>query len=65
WNKEHPYVERHRTANRKRLDEVIPDIIEWLRNPQSMMLEGKLKSEVAHFKRQVLKFYLNNEGKLY
>ena len=65
WNKAHPYVERHRTMNGKCLDDLIPKIIEWLRNPKSTQLDRKSKTEIIYFKQQVSKFFLNSEGRLY
>ncbi|KAL0563629.1 hypothetical protein V5O48_018436, partial [Marasmius crinis-equi] len=65
WIKTHPYEETHRSQEAKTLDDQIPDIIEWLGNPESPITAEMSDSQRSHFVKTALKFFVDDEGRLY
>ena len=64
WKSAHPYVERNEGRG-LRLDEEIPLIIDWLKNPNLAPPEGTTKTQWTRFKIRAGRFFLSNDGKLY
>ena len=65
WQKDHPYDEGHRSEEAKDLDDRIPLIEEWLRDPDTPVTATMTKSELASFSKTAMKFFVDEEGRLY
>lgn len=65
WNLEHPYSEDHRAEHGKVLDDMIPCILKWYRDPDAAVLKDKFKKDRQKFIRQANKFFIDKQGRLY
>jgi hypothetical protein len=66
WNDSHPYKPIHEYTNEiKRFDEKVPQIEEWLLDPEADFVSELSKNEMNSFITLGSKFFLDPDGRLY
>ena len=65
WGPDQSYPDSHRSDGGNRLDKQLPEILEWLKNPDAECF-GKLdKKQRLEMDRKVIPFSIDAEGRLY